>query len=492
MGNVIIKDGILNTDTELGKFIQEWALNDYAIHPDAIKNSPKKFISSLKKRACCTYQPTVGIGIAGVEHLDLSGNITIIPGEKIKINGKEVLIDQYLVNIAPFTGANGKPSTSGDVINDRNCSLTNDSGDNQLFLDNATNKSKGVNGSIACQTFYDINSSRSIDKYGFARYVLRNRSNNDTFPTSLVGKNIGTDVNKLYKTPLGDQIKGLTPSFPDNDDYSGKANPYIDCNCVNSVFAVHPELFKDAAGNQIQPESLAQTIDDECTLSRLSAWKAQDNKVEKICFNFMSIGNVNVADTGSVALKQSCSLDGQDSSTGGKPATPAAATPAAATPAAATPPAATPAAATPPAATPAPATPAAATPAAATPAAATPPAATPAAATPPAATPAAGTPAAPATPTTAGATPNSTSNTSNSSSNTSNSSSNRSNSTSNRSNSTSNTSNSSSNKPPEITVNTTITSTTTGINYFYTIGIPCIIYIILIIIGFVIYMFRKK
>jgi len=91
-------------------------------------------------------------------------------------------------------------------------------------------------------------------------------------------------------------------------------NPYVDCNCVNSVYVVHSQLFKDATGNQISPSTLAQTNDGKCTLAATAAWKPQKDKAEKICFNLISTANITATDSGNVNMSQSCD--------GGKPPPP--------------------------------------------------------------------------------------------------------------------------------------------------------------------------
>ena len=125
MGNVIInqKDNSLNLDTttQLGKFIQNWALNNYNIHQETNSKYPKKFNNSLKKIACCTYSPIVGINISGVNSLQ-------------KENANKIL--SYQVNIAPFNGDDGNPSFESKVINSNNCLLSNDDDTDQNFLDN--------------------------------------------------------------------------------------------------------------------------------------------------------------------------------------------------------------------------------------------------------------------------------------------------------------------------------------------------------------------
>ena len=128
MGNVITKTNLtLNTDTQLGKFIHEWALNDYTIHPDATATQPKKFKHILKKRACCTYTPSIGIGIAGVETKRTMNGVTL--------DMTPTKINQYKVNILPFNGADGLPSASGSVINEDNCKIEDDAGPGQSFYD---------------------------------------------------------------------------------------------------------------------------------------------------------------------------------------------------------------------------------------------------------------------------------------------------------------------------------------------------------------------
>jgi len=295
MGNTIVKDDLLlNTDTDLGKFIQNWALNNYTIHPEA---KGDKFKDSLKKRACCTWSPTVGIGIAGVNDLT-----------------KPTKIDQYRVNIAPFNGDNGKPSKSPNVINSSNCKLDDDTGPAQNFYQDNADK-KFINSQAACANFYKKSTSGASKPEGFADYVLRNRSNDDTFPLNTRDVNLKTDTSKLYSTPLGNQILGLTPDLGSDSvqgNNGGKLNPYPDVNCINSVYQVHSALFKDAQGNQIDPQKLAQTNDSKCTLNSTIAWKGTDSSVSSICFNMLSVGgNISAADAGAVDLKQSCNAGQQ-------------------------------------------------------------------------------------------------------------------------------------------------------------------------------------
>jgi hypothetical protein len=295
MGNTIVKDDLLlNTDTDLGKFIQNWALNNYTIHPEA---KGDKFKDSLKKRACCTWSPTVGIGIAGVNDLT-----------------KPTKIDQYRVNIAPFNGDNGKPSKSPNVINSSNCKLDDDTGTAQNFYQDNADK-KFINSQPACANFYKKSTSGASKPEGFADYVLRNRSNDDTFPLNTRDVNLKTDTSKLYSTPLGNQILGLTPDLGSDSvqgNNGGKLNPYPDVNCINSVYQVHSALFKDAQGNQIDPQKLAQTNDSKCTLNSTIAWKGTDSSVSSICFNMLSVGgNISAADAGAVDLKQSCNAGQQ-------------------------------------------------------------------------------------------------------------------------------------------------------------------------------------
>lgn len=295
MGNTIVNpsDLSLNTTTQLGKFIQNWALNNYNIHPDAVSKYPKKFVDSLKKRACCTYTPNVGIGIAGVNNFGIAG-----------VNPNKIV--QYKVVISPFTDNNGNPSSDPTVLSESNCALTNDTGIGQNFLDNEANKNIGINGTLGCKNFYDKDSSNNSP--GFAQYVLRNRSNDDSFPSSLIGKSIMTDTTKLYTNPLGDQITGLSPDTWEHqtgNNNGGVLNPYVDCNCVNSVYAVHSELFRDAAGNQIKPQTLAQTLDGNCVSSGIS-WKGEYDKKDNICYNLINTAGITSADSGNVNLSQSC------------------------------------------------------------------------------------------------------------------------------------------------------------------------------------------
>jgi hypothetical protein len=299
MGNIIVNNDLnLNTKTELGKFIQNWALNTYNIHPDAISKYPLKFKDTLKKRACCINSPIVGIGIAGIG-IDSSNNS---------------LISQYKVNIAPFNDISGNPSQLNTVINATNCSLSNDINNNQNFFDSNTNNiTNNVNDTLACKNFYDKDNNENP---GLGQYVLRNRSNIDAFPSSLANIPITSDTTKLYKSPLKDQLLGLTPNISNNsNNNNGMLNPYTDCNCVNSVFAVYSELFKDNSGNTINnPSPFAQTFDSNCN-SISSVWKSSNNKNDLLCFNL--VNGINSSELSNINLNKQCVRTGVSSSSAG-------------------------------------------------------------------------------------------------------------------------------------------------------------------------------
>jgi hypothetical protein len=281
MGNIIVKDANdktspdlnLKTDTDLGLFIHNWALNDYKIHPNA------NFNNSLKKRACCTYNNKIGIGISGID--------SII---KQPVNStKNKSINQYKVLISPL-GLDQNPDGTNKIPNIDICKIDQ----NQYFDDITTNSTNRVNSTKACFDFY-----RDSKKY-----ILMNRSNNNTDPTNTRP----ADKQYLYKSALVNQLFGLTPDTLDigADLYfsPGERNPYTDYNCVLSSFVIYNNLFKDKNNNGIIGAQFAQAFDNKCTTYEDLTYKSRIYE-GSLCFNIMDIDAIK-ANNSSIKITQSC------------------------------------------------------------------------------------------------------------------------------------------------------------------------------------------
>jgi len=194
MGNTVTSNsggtqntsGIINDNTDLGKFINNWALNNYNIHPDA--NNNKLLKDSLKKRACCTNQPTIPIGILGVS----------------TSNGK-VHLANHKVNIKVFD--------SSSSITDANCTL-DDADGKYSFKYNEAPGGKPYASSQQCRTFYDK----------FGNFIKKNRSIHANINEKLYGLN-------------DDEI--LAGSIKDGSgNITHIANQFVDFNCINGCFSV--------------------------------------------------------------------------------------------------------------------------------------------------------------------------------------------------------------------------------------------------------------
>ena len=249
MGNkitVLSGTGDLNTDNELGKFIYDWALNDYTVHPD-LKLTDPIYKDQLKKRACTIQQNSVGIGLPGIDK-----NNNFVP--------------HYNINIPVFN----------DTYNPRTpdkCKLTLNninSNDTEYMNTNPSSTTGGI--VIAPQnaiTFYN----------GFCNAVKKNRTQ--------------------YKET--DSLYG-----PDPDPLNAVdniANSYVDCNCANSFFK-DPNFFKARTNVGPALDQLAQTLDMRCSGNLPTTYKLSSQKMG--CLNYVNFGSVNVSDTSKLDLAQNC------------------------------------------------------------------------------------------------------------------------------------------------------------------------------------------
>ena len=282
MGNVISETGILKINTDLGKYILNWALNDYNPNPKdpnqiALKNS-------LKKRACCTKQ-------------------TFIPMAFPDIDSKLDKIILSSVKIPIF-------KTDQD-INDTNCTMLINSSSDPINYKYTSGTSTGgiYSTSEGCANIYGT----------LCKTIRNNRASvGDTEMEQLYGRN------------------------PDDIDPSNLLlnNPYIDCNCQNSWYNIQPASVLGGLDREV----LVQNNDSRCSTPANKTYKVINKIATSICFNSMNIGgNITAKDKAALNMDQKCNISsttaGSASITGGMiipPQTttiPAVTTPAVTTPA---------------------------------------------------------------------------------------------------------------------------------------------------------------
>jgi hypothetical protein len=290
MGNTItnLQTRNLNHDSHLGKFIRNWALNEYSIHPDT-KNDPIRFKDSLQKRACCTNQDAVGISIAGVTDnseriMPYLVNIPVFDfndNPNVTISGINVTISGINVTIS---GINN--TISG--INNTNCLLDmpNSTTKVQFYDEKMSATNYNVNTQPSCKNFYLANDISN--NVGFADYVLKNRSNNDSFPDS---NSVTNSYDALYPRALGEQITGLLPNNSLNTDDTN-LNPYMDINCIKSVYQVKKDIFTPKNDNY---NNLIQQITNDGCYNNRKAYKESDYNRSNGCFSINTNSNIDAS-----------------------------------------------------------------------------------------------------------------------------------------------------------------------------------------------------
>ena len=284
MGNKITiqSSGVLDTTTELGKFIHNWATdkntNFYNTKPIDNIDKENNYTNILKKRACCTLNDIVKIPIADV----------VIPTTADTIlNGKVIVkgtnLPPKLVSIT--TGI--KVFNSTDEITSNACKFTNNS-----FLGTVTGKNKLVNiQDGSCGRFHA----------NLCKNVLLERQ---------------------YLKGEDKQYYGLYPQ--NNPSDARLTNPYIDCNCINSIFNAKNIQIKDGDTNlplskkdlsSILPgvsldrdtNELAQNLDIKCYGEPRRAVKFNDMDKALCIQSAIVMGNVTIDKTGE--FKQECKID---------------------------------------------------------------------------------------------------------------------------------------------------------------------------------------
>lgn len=248
MGNTVITNtGILKTGefelekTDLGKFIKEWA-NIYQVSNNLDQNI---FRDTLKKRACCTKQANIPIGIAGIANID----------------GEDKIVN-YAVNVPIF-------GSITDITNET-CNLSDGDGRKQSYL-GVKYGEKVASGLDTCKTFYT----------NFGAEVIKNRS---------IHTNIG---HKLY-------------GINDDEDDKHMSNPFKDCNCLNGIYQQKNLIASKPGTPSVDSWQAEQTIDDRCTTLANLTYKPYIKDDAQICMNIINAAFIEATKGGSIKINQSC------------------------------------------------------------------------------------------------------------------------------------------------------------------------------------------
>ena len=279
MGNIISHDnGTLNTNTDLGKFIRDYALNDYALDARQVED-PTTFLdvnkrvlkpiakNMLKKRACCTGQLKMGIPLPAID-----------PSTQ--------LLESVNVDIPIFE--------KDDDITAQACTLPYGPGENRNYKYTTNDTSYIQSKDASCVELYEQQLCPSVRN-------IRNKNYTGRF-------------DKLYG-PYEDKPVGPFK----------KQNAFKDCNCENSFYknlsATELSSLK-VSQPQVSTDTMAQTLDIRCNLLPLEAWKKTDSRMKNLCVNSISTGNISAEDQAKLSLNQTCSTN-----SGGPTATVNASTP---------------------------------------------------------------------------------------------------------------------------------------------------------------------
>ncbi len=251
MGNALIDDGVLRDNTDLGKYVKNFLIQNHQITNDS------KFKDSMKKRACCRNTHQVPVTIASYDP-----------------KSKKVLPTQVMVNVFD------KPedvNSANCKFNDKDFSPINKGGEG----------GKGYRASAQCSSFYN-NLCNTV-------YDQRQKYNG---------------LDKLYGPYPDIPLKG---SQPQNWKDLGVGNGYPDCNCLNSVF-VRGDIENAPGTPDIPADKKAMNFDNRCTLNIPfgGAYVENYNGPESlnICVNSVKVGgDIVAANQAAASIKQSCSAN---------------------------------------------------------------------------------------------------------------------------------------------------------------------------------------
>ncbi len=209
------------------------------------KTNKTIYKNSLKKRACCTKQKSVPISLPDVE------------------NNKIIL---SAVSIPIFSDIK--------EITEENCTF-----DRKQFKYTADDNGSVIAGS---------NANGCADLYGgLCDKIIEDRQRNKNY----------SQYNQYYSV-YGDDVKG--------DAYT-KINPYVDCNCKNSILVQESSNFKFKTSFDV--DTLAQSNDPRCSGQPGATYKTAIKKIGNVCIQNMGTGNISAEQQADLKLSQTCGIN---------------------------------------------------------------------------------------------------------------------------------------------------------------------------------------
>lgn len=258
MGNILITDGVLKDNTPLGKYIHDFAIENYKF------SNKNQYNQTMKKRACCRNVPIVPIALPSYD-----------PTTK--------KIYPTKVNIKVFKSQND--------INEDNCTID---GQNYAPQSKGDQSGKGFVAATVCSSFYD----------NLCNDLYNARKSSYTKP-----------IDQLYGPYSDDPVDGTNDENM-RDLHVG--NAYTDCNCLNGIFKRGTNLSTSRTGENvpqtITKDQLQKILDPRCAdyLPFNGPFVKQWNQPDSIdiCINSINLGNVTIsAENSSNTIKQSCTAN---------------------------------------------------------------------------------------------------------------------------------------------------------------------------------------
>jgi hypothetical protein len=123
-----------------------------------------------------------------------------------------------------------------------------------------------------------------------------------------------TPIEKLYG-PYPDTRNSDIVSGSDSASRINKENQYIDCNCKNSIY--QSDLISVTANtDQLNPNTLAQSLDSRCSTNASSTYKLSDDRITNLCLNTIKVGgSITASDQAALGLNQKCNLSTTNNNT---------------------------------------------------------------------------------------------------------------------------------------------------------------------------------
>jgi hypothetical protein len=270
MGNAISDTvGKLDETKTIGKYVKNWALNDYTV------NSNFKERDQMKKRACCLSSREVPIGLPSF------------------LNNKYVPVVSVDVNVFG----------SAQIPRSEQCRFQLGSGISSYLgsTQGGSTFTGNTEGADACKKFYATGNSN--DNKGFCYMVRENRFES-------YGNKIADSIDE-DGTPVQGGYKEASLYGPNADTSAPNQllNQYIDCNCENSRFKLDEGLMTSlGADAKTNADAFAQSFDQRCGGISSKTWK-DAVKSTQICINQAVFTNVTALG-GKLNVQQACKIEG--------------------------------------------------------------------------------------------------------------------------------------------------------------------------------------